>query len=334
MIEITKRFKALSDPIRVRILRLLNKEELNVQELMFILNMSQSRISHHLSILKDSEFISDRHEGTFVYYKSIFLDNDNKLLYQLIDEKAKAQLSKKIKEKETDKESISSDLTWWQKDFSRLEICLKKRTDKSRMFFKTVAKRWDEIRKNLYDETIALKAINRIIPDEYVVIDLGTGTGFLLPYLSEIATKVVGIDNSREMLKIAKNNLKTLKIKNVRLKYGCIEKLPVENNFYNAAFANMVLHHSAKPILAIKEIHRILKKNGKVVIIDLLKHNVDEMREKMGDLWLGFDTNEIRNWLNEAGFRNVKYTIYRSKKIKQKTRIPTFDIFVTDGIKM
>lgn len=333
MIEITKRFKALSDPIRVRILRLLNKEELNVQELMFILNMSQSRISHHLSILKDSEFISDRHEGTFVYYKSTIIDNDNKLLFQIIDEKAKAQLSK-IKEIKTDKESTSSDLIWWQKDFSRLEICLKKRTDKSRMFFRNVAKKWDEIRKNLYDEVIALKAINSIIPAEYVVADLGTGTGFLLPYLSEIATKVVGIDNSREMLKIAKNNLKTLKIKNVQLKYGCIEKLPVEKNTFNAAFANMVLHHSAKPILAIKEIHRILKKNGKVVIIDLLKHNVDEMREKMGDLWLGFDTNEIQNWLNETGFRNVKYTIYKSEKINQKTKIPTFGIFIMDGIKI
>ena len=334
MIEITKRFKALSDPIRVRILRLLNKEELNVQELMFILNMSQSRISHHLSVLKDSEFISDRHEGTFVYYKSTFLDNHNRLLYQIIDENAKIQLSKIIKGKETDKESISSALTWWQKDFSRLEICLKKRTDKSRMFFKNVAKKWDEIRKNLYDEAIALKAINRIIPDEYVVADLGTGTGFLLPYLSEIATKVVGIDNSREMLKIAKNNLKTLKIKNVQLKYGCIEKLPVEKNAFNAVFANMVLHHSAKPILAIKEIHRILKKNGKVVIIDLLKHNVDEMREKMGDLWLGFDTDEIQNWLIETGFKKVKYTTYHSEKIIKKPHNPVLDIFIMDGIKI
>jgi len=331
MIEVTKKFKALSDPIRLRILQLLSKEELNVQELMFILDMSQSRISHHLSVLKETELINDRHEGTFVYYKTTTLD-DNKLLFQLIENKLKEFSLHKTKSKQS--ASLEPQISLFQKDYERLKICLKKRANKSKSFFKGAAKSWDAIRKNLYDESIALRAINRIVPEDYVIADLGTGTGFLVPYLSEIATKVVGIDNSHEMLKIAKRNLQKLKIKNVQLKYGNIEKLPVENNTFNAVFVNMVLHHSAQPSLAIKEIYRILKKNGKIIIIDFVKHNIDVMREKMGDLWLGFNTDEIKNWLNGAGFRNVKYTVCSSEKIKQKTKVPVLDTFIMDGIKI
>ncbi len=307
MSQITRKFKALSDDLRLRILWFLKKEELNVQELMFILNMSQSRISHHLSILKEAGFISDRHEGTFVYYRlNQDENNDAKLLLKLIDNKSKT-------------------------DLERLKLCLKKRTDKSKLFFKRSANKWDAIRKNLYDEVVILKAINRIIPQKYIIADLGTGTGSLLPYLSEIATEVIGIDNSREMLKIAKQNLKSLNIKNVRLKCGNIEKTLLNNKTVNAVFANMVLHHSAKPILAIKEMHRILKNKGKVVITDLVKHNIDEMRDKMGDLWLGFEKKEVVNWIKEAGFTNINYSLISS--LSDKNQEPKLEIFIIDALK-
>ena len=133
--------------------------------------------------------------------------------------------------------------------------------------------------------------------------DVGTGTGFMIQGLAPLVKKVYGFDASAEMLKVAARNLEGFD--NVELRQADGLSLALEDGSLDAIFANVYLHHVPEPLLALKEMARLLRRGGKVILTDLDRHDQEWMREEMADFGLGFDRTQIDNWLREAGFQEV-----------------------------
>ncbi|MFQ5885858.1 MAG: class I SAM-dependent methyltransferase [Anaerolineae bacterium] len=171
-------------------------------------------------------------------------------------------------------------------------------------YFDRVAQEWDDLRAGYFDETVRGAAIEQAgLSPEMVVADVGTGTGFMIQGLAPLVRKVYGFDAAAEMLKVAARNLEGFN--NVELRQADGLSLPLEDGSLDAIFANMYLHHIPEPPLALKEMARLLRRGGKLILTDLDQHDQEWMREEMADLWLGFDRTQIDNWLREAGFEKV-----------------------------
>lgn len=171
-------------------------------------------------------------------------------------------------------------------------------------YFDQVAEEWDHLRAGYFDETVREAAIEQagLFP-EIVVADVGTGTGFMIQGLAPLVKRVYGFDASAEMLKVAARNLEGFD--NVELRQADGLSLPLEDSSLDAIFANMYLHHIPEPPSALKEMARLLKRGGKLILTDLDQHDQEWIREEMADFWLGFDRRQIDNWLREAGFEKV-----------------------------
>ncbi len=143
--------------------------------------------------------------------------------------------------------------------------------------------------------------------DSGTVVDLGTGTGVLLSRLSSLAQTVIGIDASTEMLQVARRNVEAQRLANVELRLGSLEHLPVPDHQADVMVANMVLHHVANPADVLREVHRGLRPGGLFLLADLATHTEEIYREKLGALWLGFERQELENWLEEAYLELIEF---------------------------
>lgn len=174
----------------------------------------------------------------------------------------------------------------------------------SKGYFAQVAGQWDEIRSGFFTEAMRDAAIDKAnLPDTAVVADIGTGTGFVLQGLVNRATRLVGFDESPDMLAIAQQNLSGYNQVELRLAEG--QNLPAEDGGFDAVFANMYLHHAPDPATAVAEMSRILRPGGKLIITDLDSHDQTWMQTEMADRWLGFDRQELRQWYEAAGLTAV-----------------------------
>jgi ubiquinone/menaquinone biosynthesis C-methylase UbiE len=174
----------------------------------------------------------------------------------------------------------------------------------SKEYFADVAEEWDAIRAGFFTEAMRDAAIARArLPEAAVVADVGTGTGFVLQGLIHQAAELVGLDDSAEMLEVARRNLAGQPQLTLRQAEG--QTLPAAENAFDAVFANMYLHHAPQPLQAIREMVRILKPGGKLVITDLDSHDQTWMQAAMADRWLGFAREEVRAWYEAAGLTAV-----------------------------
>lgn len=174
----------------------------------------------------------------------------------------------------------------------------------SQQYFAEVAQEWDEIRSGFFTEAMRDAAIAKAgLRETAVVADIGTGTGFVLQGVAHYASQLVGFDESQEMLDVAQRNLADHPNVTLRLAEG--QNLPAEDNSFDAVFANMYLHHAPQPEHAIREMTRILKPGGKLVITDLDSHDQAWMQEAMADKWLGFERKDVQKWYEEAGLTAV-----------------------------
>ena len=174
----------------------------------------------------------------------------------------------------------------------------------SREYFADVAEEWDEIRAGYFTEAMRDAAIARarLTPDA-VVADLGTGTGFVIQGLAPHVAWVYGLDESPEMLAVARRNLAVFD--NVELLGARGDALPLPDGSLDAVFGNMYLHHTPDPAAAIAEITRVLRPGGRLVLTDLDAHDQAWMREAMADRWLGFERDDVRAWYLAAGLTDV-----------------------------
>jgi len=184
-------------------------------------------------------------------------------------------------------------------------------------YFKETAYKWDEIRKDYYDENLRDTIIQKAnIKTGNIVLDIGCGTGFLMLGVARAVGKngkVFGIDISEEMMKKAKENLSEAGISSIEFKVGDAENIPLEDNSIDAIVGNMVLHHCPNPESAIKEMARVLKLKGRLVLADMEEHKEKWLRDEMADLWLGFNLQKIKEMFQRAGLKKVIVEQLRTK---------------------
>ena len=175
---------------------------------------------------------------------------------------------------------------------------------KSNTYFKEVAHQWDELRKGYFPDTLRDEVIIKayLLP-EMEVADIGAGSGFLSSLLVTKARKVNLVDASEEMLAQARKNLADYSNAQFHLAEG--REIPLMENSQDAVFANMYLHHAPDPLAAIKEMVRILKPGGRLILSDLDFHDHTWLQEEMADEWLGFERSQIMEWFQQAGLVNT-----------------------------
>jgi SAM-dependent methyltransferase len=274
---------SLADATRLRLLRLLERQELGVAELCDILQLPQSTVSRHLKVLGDQGWVRSRKEGTGHYYRTLLdeLDPAARRLWLVARE-------------QTDRWATIN------QDQLRLQRLLQQRSD-SQSFFAGAAAEWDNLRGQLYGQHFSNAACLGLLSNRLVVADLGCGTGHIASEIAPYVHRVISIDNSTAMLKAARRRLANLP--NIDLRRGELTSIPVDDASCDAALIVLALTYVLQPASAIAEAARILKPGGKVVVIDLLPHDRDDFRRQMNQHWPGFDLETVRNWLSVAGFQ-------------------------------
>jgi ubiquinone/menaquinone biosynthesis C-methylase UbiE len=211
---------------------------------------------------------------------------------------------------------------------------------RARKYFARVANRWDRMREDFFDETIADAVLDAShVRPESTVVDVGCGTGFLTQQVAmrtQGTGKMVGVDLSQSMLQAAKENMTKLGLLgSMEFKVGDAERLPLDDGFADAVVGNMILHHCPRPRRALSEMTRILKEGGRLAVADLEKHNERWLREEMADRWLGFELAKTKQWLEEAGLEDVKVELARTKccGISLHGRKAEIGIFIASGSK-
>jgi SAM-dependent methyltransferase len=310
--DIVRTIKALGDPLRLRVLAAVAQEELTVGEVQEVVGSVQSSVSRNLAILREAGFIQDRKEGTNVYFST------------RRDMPAPAQeLFKSLRER-------IKDLPEAKGDRARLENCRRRRLSRSRNYFETAAGDWERIRKSYFDDRVASLAIEKLLPRNMVLADVGCGIGSLTFELARFAGKVIGVDLSQEMLRRARELSKERKLTNVVLRLGDALKLPIPTQSVHAAFCVMVLHFLTVPQRAVAELCRIVRPGGSIVVVDLVRHEQEWMREQMAHRWLGFDRATIEDLFHAGGAEAVDYELtgsYAGEKMARNGNRPV-EIFV------
>jgi ArsR family transcriptional regulator len=175
-------------------------------------------------------------------------------------------------------------------------------------FFERVATEWDTMRLAYYDERVIEKMAAVCGVDRTMTVaDVGTGTGFVAAGLAPHVGQVVAVDNSQAMLDVAKDNLDALGARNVDLIEGNIMALPLRDASADAAVANMVLHHAEDTAAMLREMARVVRPSGAVVIVDEVEHSREWMREEHADIWLGFRQDEFEGFFGAAGLVSFGY---------------------------
>ena len=280
---ILRRLATLSDPTRLRLLRVLERAELGVSDLCDVLQLPQSTISRHLKVLADEHWLTHRRRGTTNLYR---------LLLDELDPSAREQWL--LVRRQTD------DWSTFEHDALRLAAALERHSRDSQKFFASAAGRWDETRDELYGKRFLVDSVSALLPSDWTVADLGCGTGTVTAALARSVERVVGVDNSQPMLTAAKQRLS--EFDNVSLKHGDLESLPLDDATCDAALAVLVLTYVPAPIDVIHEAARILKPGGKFVVVDLLRHDQEDFRRSMNQLSRGFGCDELADLFTDAGF--------------------------------
>jgi ArsR family transcriptional regulator len=287
--------KTLADPTRVRILALLEREELAVQELMEVLGMAQSRVSRHLGILREAGLLRDRREGTYVFYR-----------FAPPHEGGWADAWRLARRE------LAGDAAA-ERDAAALVRVIEARASRARSFFDSVGPEWDALRKVFNDDALRARAIAHLVPPGWRVADVGTGTGILASELARLGLSVIAVDHSPRMLEAARAKLATEGLlavgegqPGVELRGGEAGALPLADGEVDAAFAHMVLHYLPSPVDALREMARVVRAGGVVVVVDFVRHEAEWMREELGVLWLGFAPEEVAAWFGEAGLAGVR----------------------------
>jgi len=285
-----KIFRTLGDPTRVRILALLEREELAVHELMEALGMAQSRVSRHLGLLREAGLLRDRREGTYALYRF-----ERPAPGPWADAWALAR-------RELDRDALA------ERDRLALARVLEARAAKSRSFFDAVGPEWDALRKVWNDDTLRARAAARVLPRDLVVADVGTGTGTLALELAAAGMRVVAVDHSKAMLDATQRKLEQSGAR-VELRLGEAEALPLADDEVDAAFAHLVLQYLPAPARAVAELARVVKPGGAVVVVDFVRHDREWMRQELGVVWMGFAPEEVAGWLGDAGLEHVRVEV-------------------------
>jgi ArsR family transcriptional regulator len=280
-------WQTLNDSTRLRILALLGVEELSVAELQEILHLGQSRISTHLAHLRSVGLVQPRREGKRTYYSLV---------------KKLPRESRQILESAL---LTLTEVSGAKADSSGLKLILEKRRIAARDYFNRVAGRlgksfcpgrtWTEIGPLLA----------QLVP-RVVVADLGAGEGWLSQLLARRAEKVIAVDNSPRMVAFGRAESKKKNIPNLEYRLGDLADPPIPARSVDIVILSQALHHTANPQQAVAAAARLLRKGGRLIILDLNQHHFDKARDLYGDHWLGFSETDLHDWLTAAGLQQIE----------------------------
>lgn len=291
---ITERLAALSDLVRLRILRILEREELAVGEVAKVVQLPQSTVSRHLKVLADGGWVIKRTEGTATLYR-VMLDD-----LSAPSRGVWVAVRDLIRSPEGRRAGMET-----EEDHRRLESVLAERREDSLGYFGRVAGQWDDVRTELFGARFTPLGLLHLLPRDWVVADLGCGTGNAAELLAPLVKRVLAVDQSGPMLAAAKRRLEGLK--NIEFVEGELSHLPLKNACADAAVCLLVLHHVEKPAVALAEMRRIVRPGGMILVVDMVAHDRATYRHTMGHRWLGFSDQTMTGLMSAAGFEKARY---------------------------
>ncbi len=280
-------FKAVADPLRLDILRVLVHESFGVQELASIFAMPQPGMSHHLKILSKAGLLVTRRQGNSIFYRRCLLQREMpyyEVLVSLFATIEALPLSAELKE--------------------RMRKVYEDRSAQSRLFFERYVDKFRERQGMLCELDQYLPNLKEVLdimalPRASCVMEVGPGQGQLLEELTQRYERLIALDNSEEMLALTQ---RTVGLRpGVRYLQGSLEDYE-EAGALDAVLLNMVLHHLSSPQQVFAKVRQLLRVGGFLVIADLCSHNQEWTRSSCGDVWLGFDPQDLREWAQLAGF--------------------------------
>ncbi len=278
-------FALLADETRLRIIRALADGPLTVRELTEVLAIPQSTASRHLGLMRRGELVGDRRDGTFIWYSLA----DSLLRDEPLMAVIRAALAR-LPSEEADRE--------------RLRAVLDSRRARTRDFFDALAGSYHNLaRPGGGTEGLAIAMMMALGP--CTVVDLGSGQGEIALRLARLGHRVIAVDSAPAMIRELSQRALRAGLANVEAHVGDIEAVPLPDNTGDVVLLSQSLHHTRRPSLAIAEAARVCRPGGRVVVIDLLHHEQEWVRSKLGDLWLGFEPAALRGWLEAAGLTGV-----------------------------
>jgi SAM-dependent methyltransferase len=311
-------FRLLGDDARLRILRLLEAERLNVSELTAILGIAQSGVSRHLGLLKEAGLVEERRDAGFTFFSLAPALHSGANGFGPIWPMLQAQFEAAHLTKEG------------RADMARLEEIRRVRTENFEDHGAGA-----ESRQIVPGRSWAAwaRALGHLLP-ELEIADLGCGDGYLAIEASRFAKRVIAVDRSEAVLERAKA-LAAVKLArrspgeggNVEWTRGELESLPLDDESVDVALLSQALHHATDPAVALSEAVRIVRPGGRVLLLELRRHEEAWVRERLGDKWLGFEDDELRDMLGKAGLSRVKITIGA-----RRARDP-FTVLIASGVK-
>jgi len=304
-----KSLRALSDPTRLRIVALLEQDELSVNELQEITRMGQSRISTHLGLLQDSGLVQSRREGKRTFYK--LNSQANGAAGEFIQLAIRG----------------ARELPEQSGDQINLKRILNRRREQEQVFFNQVAGRFDRV----YGPGRSWQAFGhlllRILPP-LVVADLGAGEGLLSELLARRCRKVIAVDNSEKIVAFGAAKARKNNLKNLEFRLGDLQEPPIDAASVDLVILSQALHHAQDPAKAIAGAHRLLKPGGQIMILDLAKHPFERAHELYGDRWLGFAESDLHRWLEAAAFKKIEVSV-----VAREEQPPHFETVLAGGQK-
>lgn len=276
----------LSDTVRLRILRLLDRERLNVTELTAILGIAQSGVSRHLGLLKDAGLVSERREGGFAYFGLTDLRERWPDLWRLLS----AHYDTSVDVHYRDDEGRLQEVRRLRKESFRAHG-----TDAGQLVPGRSWAAW-------------ARALGHLLP-RWRVVDIGCGDGYLTLEVGAWAERVVGVDVSRDVVTRARALARRRGLTNVRFEQARMEHLPLDDGTMDVALLSQALHHAEAPASVLAEAKRVLAPGGRVLVLDLRQHDEAWVRGRLGDRWLGFDPDDLRRWLGACGLVDVKVSV-------------------------
>ena len=286
MKDISARFKLLGDEARLRLLRVLSVEQLNVTELTGILGIAQSGVSRHLGLLREHGLVEERREGGFTYYRVPPVDrrNGDTALWDLLDNEFAA----------ADRDPTA------RADAVRLTEVLRLRKEQ----FTTHGEGEHQLVPGRSWAAWA-RGLAQLLP-AWDVADIGCGEGYLTIEASRFARHVIGIDRSDDVLQRARALARRRRVSNISWERGELEHLPLADAAVDVAMLSQALHHAHHPATALAEAARITRPGGRVLVLDLRRHQEAWVRDRFGDRVLGFDDGELKDLLGGAGLTAVR----------------------------
>ena len=285
--------RALGDPTRLRIMRLLSAMELAVGEMAQVLGQSQPRVSRHVSILCDAGLAERHREGSWVFLRSAIGEERG--------DPVGSAVARLLATAEAEDAVFAARC---REDRAQLSAIRAAREQSAEAYFARHAEEWDNLRKLHSPDDLVEAELGAMLADQPLgdLLDIGTGTGRIVELLAQQASRIVALDKSLDMLRVARAKLQRLPADSVELVQGDFAALPFPAQSFDTVVLHQVLHFAADPSVALTEAARVSRPGGRIAIIDFAAHEREELRERHAHARLGFTDGAMATLLSEAGF--------------------------------